>query len=220
MEALVERHGYRRGETSDYDVAFRLDVVDEEALLSIKLTPPAFRFRGRAREFSRAALRPTVAHALVWLSQPEPDDVFLDPFCGSGTLAIERAAYAVRRIVASDISKEAVALTQRNARAQGVPFVEAYRWDASALELETGSVSKIVTNPPWGTQIGAGADLPALYRGFLAEARRVLTPRGRIVMITDQKRAVEEACTALGLPWKALCVVSLHGLVPTVYQIG
>ena len=112
MEALGKRHGFRRGETSDYDVAFRLDLIDEQALLSVKLTPPEFRFRGHERQFSRVALRPTVAYALVWLSRPESNDVFLDPFCGSGTLAVERGAHDVRRIVASDISQEAVAVAK------------------------------------------------------------------------------------------------------------
>lgn len=218
LERLEKEQGFRRGTPSDYDAAFRLDVIDDQALFSLKLTPPEFRFRGQQRQFSRAALRPTIAAALVWLSRPDDGDVFLDPFCGSGTIAIERGAYKAQRIIASDVSEDALAVTRRNATAQGIRL-EAHPWDARTLKLDAASVSAIVTNPPWGGQIDVGSDLPMFYREFLSEAKRVLAPRGTIHMLTDQKQAVEDACSALGLHCTALSVVSLHGLLPTVYRI-
>lgn len=219
LDQLVRQKGWRRGTPSACDAAFRLDLIEDQALFSLKLTPPEFRFRGEARLFSRAAIRPTVAAALVWLSRPTADDVFLDPFCGSGTIAIERSSYASRKILASDIGEEALGTARQNAAALGVRCVEFHRWDARELPLDAGSVSAIVTNPPWGGQIGAGDDLAALYRTFLTEAKRVLTPGGQILLFTDRQQEVEEACAALGLACRVLHVVSLHGLLPGVYHI-
>lgn len=229
--ALVEAHGFKAGEEERHDVAFRLDIMDDDALFAVKLTPPSFRFRGRGRGFSQAALRPTVAHALVWLSSPKADDVFLDPFCGSGSIAGERAAYPARRIIASDISRDAIEVTMRNLKelcgAEGAGdalecsiLVEAHVWDAGALPLERESVTTIVTNPPWGNQIAAGADIRALYRLFVREFRRVLAPRGKAIVLTDQAAALEGACAELGIPCARLHTVSLHGLRPGVFQVG
>lgn len=219
MEALLARPGFRRGDPLGYDVAFRLDLLDDQALLSVKLTPPDFRFRVKGRRFSRGALRPTVAHCLIWISSPTPDQVFLDPFCGSGTLALERAAYRARRIVASDISAEAVAVARRNFEAQGATAIRIEQWDARSLPLDAGSVSTIVTNPPWGEQIRAGEDMLRLYRAFLKEAKRVLKPGGTIFVLTDRHREVATASKALGLSCHRLYTLSLHGLVPGLYQI-
>ena len=61
---------WRQGDPQRHDLELRLDLSGPDAVLSLRLTPPQFRFRG-ARTFSPAALRPTVAHALVWLTRPD-----------------------------------------------------------------------------------------------------------------------------------------------------
>lgn len=216
LSALQDSHGFRRGDNSSHDIAFRLDIIGDSGLLSAKLTPPSFRFRGSERGFSRAALRPSVAHALIWLSDPQPTDVFLDPFCGSGTIASERAVYPATRIVASDLDPEAVRVAKANSPDQ----VEVYNWDCRSLDLGDGSVTRIVTNPPWGVQIGEPEHIEDLYRVFVSEAKRVLTADGRIVVLTDQVQAIESACNAMDLPLRPVQRISLHGLVPTVYEIG
>lgn len=214
--ALQDSCGFKRGDTSNHDIAFRLDIIADDALLSVKLTPPSFRFRGQTRGFSTAALRPSVAHALVWLSNPQPDDVFLDPFCGSGTIASERAAYEAKRIIASDLSIDAIAVARLNCPSQ----VETHNWDCRNLGLGHGEVTRLVTNPPWGAQIGEVEEIPELYLGFLKDARRVLAADGKIVLLTDQAQAIEDACQKLDWSFRPLRRVSLHGLVPTVYEIG
>lgn len=135
--ALQDSYGFQRGDTSDHDIAFRLDIMGNDGLLSVKLTPPSFRFRGQTRGFSTAALRPSVAHALVWLSAPQPADVFLDPFCGSGTIASERAAYEAKRIVAGDLSIDAISVARQNCPSQ----VELHNWDSRNVGLGAGEVT-------------------------------------------------------------------------------
>ena len=215
MRALAEGHGLRRGTVERHDLGFRLDIVDDNALLSVKLTSPSFRFRGERRKFGPGALRPPVAHALVRLSEPRDDEVFLDPFCGSGTIAAERAFYTATRIVAIDIDPDILALTRQN-----VPeCVEVLAGDACHLPFDAQSVDTIVTNPPWGAQVGNKADLPRLYLDFLRESQRVLSQTGRLIMLTDQEPLVHDAVCDLGLKCKTLCTISLHGRLPSVYVI-
>lgn len=216
LGALQDSYGFKRGDNSDHDIAFRLDVIGNDGFLSIKLTPPSFRFRGSTRGFSPAALRPSIAHALVLLSDPQPTDVFLDPFCGSGTIASERATYEAKRIIASDLSPDAVSVAQENCPSR----VEVHNWDSRSLGLRDGEVTKIVTNPPWGIQVGEVDHIAELYVKSVREAKRVLSANGKIVLLTDQTEAIEDACRELCLPVRPLLRISLHGLVPTVYEIG
>lgn len=55
----------------------------------------------------------------------QPGARVLDPFCYTGSFAVHAAAYGAAEVWASDISGEAVALAERNAKANG--FAEAIR---------------------------------------------------------------------------------------------
>src|SRR4051794_5728099 len=62
-----------------------------EVILALRLSDERMRHREYKLEHMPASLRPTAAAALAWLTQPDDDDVFLDPMCGAGTILIERA---------------------------------------------------------------------------------------------------------------------------------
>ena len=215
LQGLTSTHGFVPGTPEARDYEFRLDIIDEDALLSLKLTSAVFRFRGH-RTFSKAALRPPIAHALVWLSNPRPTDVFLDPFCGSGTIPVERAAYPARSIIGGDISPEAVEAAKKNSPIN----VNICHMNACELEgIPPQSVTSIVTNPPWGNQIAQGQNIEALYCKFLLAARRVLEPNGRAIILTDQETALSLACRRAQLECQPLQKISLHGLLPTIYRV-
>src|SRR5690606_22797971 len=94
MEGIKKRYPHRRiGTANRHDVEFRLDIEGHQALFSLRLTDAIYRFRHNNRKFTAASLLPTVAHAMVWLSKPEEEDVFIDPCCGSGTILSERLSY-------------------------------------------------------------------------------------------------------------------------------
>lgn len=206
---------WRNGTPEEHQLEFRLDLADAEALLSLRITPASFRYRGETRGFSQAALRPTVAHALVWLSEPNPDETFLDPFCGSGTILSERAAYPAQRILGGDASAEAVAVARHN-----LPGATIQVWDACHLPLDAASVDCVVTNLPFGRQILTPDAVGGLYHDFLQELRRVLRPAGRAFMLTDQVDALETAGMATGLRLERLMPLSLKGLHPWIFRMA
>ena len=111
---LARQPGWREGEADERTTwSCAWTRATTRAVLSLRLTPPTFRFRGD-RAFSPAALRPTVAHALVWLSRPAPADRFLDPFCGSGTVLSERLPYPAVRLLGGDREAAAVRAARSN----------------------------------------------------------------------------------------------------------
>ena len=91
VETLLEQH--RVEELPESGAEFPLEVVllEDEATLLLDTTGVGLHKRGYRRYVGEAPLRETLAAAMVILSRWRPDEPFWDPFCGSGTLAIEAA---------------------------------------------------------------------------------------------------------------------------------
>ncbi|MEF3304944.1 methyltransferase domain-containing protein [Paenibacillus sp. GYB003] len=219
MIGLTKRRSrFREGAGGNHEVEFRLDIAHDEAVFALRLTDSSFRYRKPSRAFAPAAIRPTVAHALVWLSKPAPSDTFVDPCCGSGTIVIERLAYPSRRIVGGDIDEDAVRAAVENAGNEA--RLRLHRWDARRLPLDAGSVDKLVVNLPFGKQIGSGETIPALYRDIVNEADRVLTGGGTVICMTDAAEPLERAAERFSFEVRELASLSLKGLHPSVYKLA
>jgi 23S rRNA G2445 N2-methylase RlmL len=215
---LRQRPDWRLGTAEAHALEFRLDVDHARAWLSLRLSPPAHRFRGAARRFTPGALRPPVAHGLVWLSEPQADETFLDPFCGSGTILAERAAYPASRLIGGDRSAEALAAARANLGWAAHLTLEA--WDARRLPLESRSVDKVVTNLPFGHQVLSPAELPDLYLGFVREVQRLLSAAGWALVLTDQVETLLGAAERTRLQAIRVLTLSLRGLLPEVIRLS
>lgn len=175
----------------DADVEFWLWLSGSEVLVGLRLSDATMRHRSYKREHLPASLRPTVAATMGWLGKPTPDDIVLDPLCGAGTILIERILLApLKQAIGGDIREEAVAIARRNARSAGVA-VTLKVWDARSLPLEAASVTRIITNLPFGKQVGAHETNSALYKTLASEFGRVLAPGGILVALTSEDRLWE-----------------------------
>jgi tRNA (guanine6-N2)-methyltransferase len=173
------------------DVEFWLWLGGSEAFIGMRLSDATMRHRRYKQEHLPASLRPTVAAAMGWLARPTPQDIVLDPLCGAGTIVIERCLLApVERALGGDIREEAVAMAHRNARAARVR-ASWEEWDAQSLPLEKASVTRIITNLPFGKQIGSHAINVDLYNALIQEFGRVLTADGLLVALTSEDRLWE-----------------------------
>lgn len=68
---------------------------DDVCTIYIEATATPLHRRGYRLDGRKAPLREDIAHALVLASNWSPDTAMLDPFCGSGTIAIEAAGLAL-----------------------------------------------------------------------------------------------------------------------------
>lgn len=188
VEKAIERQtrGQWRAANEDANVEVWANLIGFDFLCGVRLSPSTVRQREYKQEHLPASLRPSVAAALVWLSKPSPKDIFLDPFCGAGTILIERAlAGRHRLLLGGDRDEQALAAAAENIGPRHKPR-QLFRWEATRLPLAEASVDVLVSNPPYGIQIGRPREIPALYKAFVQEAARVLMPRGRAVLLSGQ----------------------------------
>ncbi len=114
------------GET--YQIQFAL--VRDEATLYIDTTGPGLHKRGYRPDQVEAPIRETLAAALVDISGYRGRGDFCDPFCGSGTIAIEAALAAKNR--APGLGRSFTAESWKNIR----PDWENVRKEARSREFD------------------------------------------------------------------------------------
>jgi len=167
------------------------NLLGSHLLIGFRLSDRSMRHRHNKRVDLPASLRPSVAAAMVFLTQPEAGDIFMDPMCGSGTILLERIfGGPSKAILGGDIQEDRV-----NAARQNMPRprkgrkkrqITIRQWDARQLPLEDGSVDKVATNLPFGKQIGTQRELEGLYSTVFSELQRVVRPDGRIILLSSE----------------------------------
>lgn len=210
-EGIRSRHGWEYSaddRTSDLNV--RLFIEHELAYVGVRLSEHPLHERPYQRVHLPGALKPSVAAALVELSDPALGMLLLDPFCGSGTILIEAGMRGLS-VVGGDYDGSAVATSLKNTRLAGID-ARVERWDARSLPLGDDSVGRAVSNLPWGRQIVVDESLSELYERAFGEMLRVVRPGGRIVLLTSLPELLSS--------FDAICVerleISLFGQTPTV----
>jgi putative N6-adenine-specific DNA methylase len=97
VDALREKLGARPDvDARDPDVRIVLHLAGAEATLSLDLAGEPLHRRGYRTAPGVAPLKENLAAAVLSLGGVDPERPFLDPMCGSGTLAIEQALRARR----------------------------------------------------------------------------------------------------------------------------
>jgi tRNA (guanine6-N2)-methyltransferase len=186
-EQLAEAAGVPLDDAAG-ELLVRLRREGEGWALLLRTTPRPLSVRSYRVCDRPGGLNASLAAALLLLAAPAPGAHIVDPFSGSGTLAIEGArADPHARVDAFDLEPEACACAARNVAAAGVGArVQLRVGDARDLPLPDAGVDLMLANPPWGDTHGDRALVEALYPAFLTEAARVLRPGGRLALVTQQ----------------------------------
>ncbi|MCI0342816.1 MAG: THUMP domain-containing protein [Planctomycetales bacterium] len=258
-----------RARLEDPDVLVRCDVAGERAVVGLDFVGVrSLHRRGIYPERHRAALKATVAAALVRLSGWDPErEVLADPLCGGGTIVCEAALLARRvpggsgrkgsllferlrapdghplldpagvygpadaevrpqarpRILASDRSTSAVAQARANAAAAGVSdLVSPEPADLPSLpaRVGTGSIHRIVTNPPFGIRMGNRREMESLYPTLCCAAAAALSPGGTLTFLAVHEHDVRAAAAGAGLRVLSARGVSLGGVSAKAFVLG
>ncbi|MHC4592383.1 MAG: hypothetical protein ACYS8L_06785 [Planctomycetota bacterium] len=197
LRTLAEAFG-RRTTLDPRPLELRVDIHADWCRLLGRLTPTPLSERPYRRYRGPFETDPTLAAAMVKLSGPRTDDVFLDPFCGIGTIPIERAlAGEAEGIVAGDSKPKRLAWAVGNAGLAGSAISFA-QWDAFSLPFPNRAFSRIVTSPPQSDPASGRPWKVERFARLLAETLRVLQYGGRTVWLTQRARLFERALKRLG----------------------
>jgi len=159
-------------------------------LIGLRIT----RNRSNDKFLLKGELRPELSGLLCWLSEPSEKDVFLDPFCGYGSIPIERSVLSgYKEIIAADIdSKKLLILNKKiedignrnNFSLRNVDFF-------TNIKLKESSIDKIVTDPPWGDFEELQEEPKNFYSRFITRSLFYLKTNGILVFITSRKSETE-----------------------------
>jgi tRNA (guanine6-N2)-methyltransferase len=211
-----EDHNWRLVE-EEADVEFWATMLEGEFILALRLSGNEMRQREYKVTHLAGSLRPSVAAALAWLSEPSAEDTVLDPFCGAGTILIERAHFGrYRKLIGSDRDPPALRAARENIGPRYKPL-ELHPWDATAIPLEAASVDKIVTNLPWGMRHGSHSENRRLYPQVINEFKRLVRPGGMIVMLTAETRLMGDLMTRGVFRAEKVFRISVLGTPAVIY---
>ncbi len=208
------------GEEGDLLIRIRRAGEGWESL--VRLTPRPLATRSWRVCNREGALNAAVAHAMILLTQPHPDDVFLNMLCGSGTLLIERLTSGpARSVVGYEEDPMALRCAEQNVTAAG--FSEPIRLrqgDARDMNILAKSVDVIVADMPFGHLVGTHESNLTLYPELLNEAARVAKPGARAAIISHEIRLMETLLEE-SQHWKTEQVIriTLGGLHPRIFVL-
>ncbi|MCL1694258.1 MULTISPECIES: class I SAM-dependent RNA methyltransferase [unclassified Lysinibacillus] len=131
-KAIVERmkqHYKRLGFLDESGATYKIEVsiLKDVATLTIDTSGTGLHKRGYRQAQGEAPLKETLAAALVQISKWNPNRPFVDPFCGSGTIALEAAMFGQN--IAPGYNREFIS--------EDWPWMKAKIWDAVRDEADS-----------------------------------------------------------------------------------
>ncbi|MFB7156904.1 class I SAM-dependent RNA methyltransferase [Lysinibacillus sp. NPDC056232] len=131
-KAIVERmkqHYKRLGFLDESGATYKIEVsiLKDVATLTIDTSGVGLHKRGYRQAQGEAPLKETLAAALVQISKWNPNRPFVDPFCGSGTIALEAAMLGQN--IAPGYNREFIS--------EEWPWMKAKIWDAVRDEADS-----------------------------------------------------------------------------------
>lgn len=193
IEQKISRNKYLMPNRAKPDIEFWLLIrSEEEAFFGIRVTKKP----NQEKYLEKGELRPELASILCLLSEPRDDDVFLDPFCGSGAIPIQRLLMPncrYKKIIASDKDPEIIKkLKAKVGRSKNKSFVVKNLDVLNQKSFAGNSIDKIVTDPPWGLHFDKIGNIERFYSDMIENFYRILKGGGILIVIIAKKEIFQK----------------------------
>ncbi len=206
VDRIKEKKGIRPNSGSDVNKAVvHLYWKDSEADIFLDTSGETLAKHGYRKIPGKAPMLEALASGVIYATNWDKKSPFINPMCGSGTLAIEAALIATNRkpglyrmnygfmhiigydeqeffnerralkdqviknidfkIIASDISDDAVDVTRRNAKTAGVDtLIDFQVCDFEQTPVPADGKGVVVFNPEYGERLGVHSKLELTYK--------------------------------------------------------
>ncbi|MDY0097021.1 MAG: methyltransferase [Candidatus Dojkabacteria bacterium] len=172
------------------------------------------------RGFVPAGINPSLAYIMCMIADLRPEDILLDPFCGASTIPITALKYFdIKRCVCIDRSESAIVKSKQNflnAKIEEDRY-KLFRKDIQDIKLNKRNIDVIISNLPFGIRVGTHDENIQIYTKLEDMANRLLRTKGRIVLLTQEKKLVREVFK--GWDIKSITQVDEGGLLPEIFLI-
>jgi len=157
------------------------------------------RQRFKRQERAPGELRPELVHLMGLAAGVTGKDVVLDPFTGHGAIPRELiAGFSPKQVIAIEQNPRLVGKVR--ALAKDKPSFILMPGDALEMDgIGSNSVTRIVTDPPWGEYTTTSLPLEEFYERMCNEFARVLKPGGVAVVLSSAKEVLADAAEASSL---------------------
>lgn len=209
-DAIVDRIKEKKGVRPDSGPEFNKTVINlywqgSNAEVFLDTSGETLSKHGYRKIPGKAPMLEALAASTIMATKWDQKSTFINPMCGSGTLAIEAALLAMDkspglfrmnygfmhiigydeqvffverrklkdkakkhvdfRIIASDLSADAVDVAQRNAKTAGVDqLIEFHVCDFAETPVPEDSKGVVMFNPEYGERLGVHSKLEATYK--------------------------------------------------------
>jgi tRNA (guanine10-N2)-dimethyltransferase len=185
--SVLWRRGYK-ADLKSPDIEIRAMVAKERVFLGREVAS-ADRAGFLARRphkkpfFHPGTMLPKLSRALVNLAMVKEGERLLDPFSGTAGFLVEAGLVGIRGL-GLDVQEEIVLGSKSNLEGLDCTLLVG---DAARLPLKDKSIEGAVSDAPYGRSalIQAGSR-DELLAGSLAELRRVLVPKRRMIYVDDR----------------------------------
>ena len=141
------------------------------------------------RDHKSGMLPPKVARMMVNIANPQPGELIVDPFCGSGTVLQEASLLGHEHVRGSDLSSKAIEDSFANLEWLELPHIDVQKCDVRNLSsiFSPASINCIVAEGYLGPTRPKKTDkvhrqMRKLYLEAFAELPKVLAPGARVVL--------------------------------------
>lgn len=173
------------------------------------------------KAFVPAGINPALAYILCDIADLNEKDILLDPFCGGSTIPITALLYfKINKAFASDLSGKAIDVSLENFKNSGISkdrFV-LFRSNVSMIKLAPKSITKVITNMPFGIRSGDHEKNLKLYQIFNLKLRSLLAENGLAILLTQEKKLIYEAFGNFKI--KLVATIEQGGLKPSIYCLS
>ncbi|MBU3143402.1 HEAT repeat domain-containing protein [Clostridium sp. CF012] len=188
--------GNLKNSPSSYEVELR--IVERNNLCSVFIKLYSFkdnRFDYRKNEIA-TSINPVTAAIVMkaiekWI---KPNSSVIDPFCGTGTMLIERAKLEkVQSLTGVDIYRTAISAAEINSKLANVN-IELI--DEDILEFSTNYLfDELITNMPFDNKSTTHNKYAELYSSFVNKIPTLVRPGGMAFVYTIEKQLFREVLT-------------------------